>query len=332
MPRGISLHVGINEVSDDAFPGLAPLVGCEGDAEAMRDIAELKGFAPATLLQGKEAKFKTVVKNIKEAAAALHEGDIFLFTFAGHGCPTFDEDLNLVEEPDELDENIVLFDLILLDDYMRRVLWPQFRKGVRIVGVADSCHSGTSLMGVAEEESIVLTEHREITVSSGAGGVATVTDVHTVGLFSLDGESDAAHVPEFTPEGKPRWDGGPAVNARGPFRDRQLSVAEGFAHLAANKPSYDDLNIPSAEDAPDVKASVLVLGACQDKDKTRDGSPHGEFTAALLKVWDGGQFPGNYVQFRKDIEDGLPLRDPKQIPVLKQSVPPGFSAESPFTI
>lgn len=327
MARGISLHVGVNRPSASAFPGLAPLAGCENDAVSMCDIAALAGFEPATLLQGPEATLGNVVAKIEEAAVALNaepDGGTFLFTFAGHGCRVFDVDLNLGEEPDREDEALVLFDLLLLDDYVRRVLWPKFNQRVRVVGIADACHSGTSLMASI---GVVVSEHLAVTLS-GAGGVTSITE-HTVELLSVTdaGRADDLAPPAFTDESAA--DGGlPALALN--FGPREIPPGVASTHLndEANRPAYESLNIPAERDAPPGVASLLTLAACQDNETTRDGFPHGAFTAALLEVWDGGAFAGTYAEFAARIKERLP----NQTPLLTPKGEPDLRTRRPFSI
>ena len=141
MPRGISLHVGINKYSS-AFPNANPLKGCEKDANAMARIAEISGFQQRDLLLGCEATYMRVTTKIRSAAAQLEKDDIFFFSFAGHGFQ-HGEELIGGDEEDDLDETLVLFDAELFDDVFRKELWPSFKPGVRILMVADSCHSGS---------------------------------------------------------------------------------------------------------------------------------------------------------------------------------------------
>lgn len=139
MARGISLHVGINQPSS-AFPNVAMLKGCENDALAMEKIAAINGFKTRDLLLGSDATYARVTTKIRSAAAELEAGDIFLFTFAGHG---FQESDISQDEDDFLDETLLLFDVELFDDVLRKDLWPRFKPGVRVLMIADSCHSGT---------------------------------------------------------------------------------------------------------------------------------------------------------------------------------------------
>lgn len=140
MPRGISLHVGINQYSS-AFPGAGPLTGPENDAREMEKIAEANHFEVRDLLVGSDATYARVTTKIRSAAVQLEKDDIFLFTFAGHGFQRVDSGNDPDETSDGLDETILLFDVELFDDVLRQDLWPSFKPGVRVLMIADSCHS-----------------------------------------------------------------------------------------------------------------------------------------------------------------------------------------------
>lgn len=144
MTIGISVNVGLNTVTSNVFHA-APLEGCENDAAAMHDIAINNGFDPqlSTLLVGPNATLDNVVNAVTAAAEKLESGDLFLFSFAGHG--TFKIVPLSAEENDRHDESIVLADHLLIDNFWRNELWPKFKSGVRAVAVADCCHSGTVL-------------------------------------------------------------------------------------------------------------------------------------------------------------------------------------------
>ena len=143
MTRGISVNVGLNKVTSSVFHA-TELDGCENDATAMRDIAVAQHFESATLLVGPMATLDSVVNAVKSAAGKLESGDLFLFTFAGHG--TFKVVPASAEEVDKHDESIVLTDHLLIDNFWRNELWPKFKPGVRVIAVADCCHSGTVLV------------------------------------------------------------------------------------------------------------------------------------------------------------------------------------------
>jgi|SRR5688572_11346679 len=138
MPIGRSLHIGINEFSP-VFPNATVLTGAENAAREMERLAQSRGFRAERLL-GPNASYAAVIAKLLKAADDSNDGDIFLFTFCGHG--TFDTDRD-GDEDDYQDEALLLYDALLFDDELKLKIWPNFRRGVRVLMVADSCHSGT---------------------------------------------------------------------------------------------------------------------------------------------------------------------------------------------
>jgi hypothetical protein len=139
MPKGISLHVGLNLVDPNHYQGWSgPLTACEADAADMADIAKANGFTPSSLLT-KAATRQAVTGAIQRAAAQLARGDIFFLSYSGHGGHL--PDLN-GDEDDLQDETWCLYDGELLDDENYDLL-SKFAEGVRIIVLSDSCHSGT---------------------------------------------------------------------------------------------------------------------------------------------------------------------------------------------
>jgi hypothetical protein len=139
--RGLSLHVGLNEIDPKHYGSNGALNACIADAEAMKGLAEAQGFDVMGLLINGEGKRSAVIKAIAQAAKDLRSGDIFLYTYSGHGSqlPDFNKD-----ETDSFDETWCLFDGMFLDDEAYR-LWGQFREGVRIFVLLDCCHSGSAI-------------------------------------------------------------------------------------------------------------------------------------------------------------------------------------------
>ena len=145
MVRGVSLHIGINEVDASHYAGWSgTLEACERDADAMHAIATQQGFE-SSLLKTKSATRAAVIEHIKRLAGehGLRDGDIFLLTYAGHGGQVTDVD---GDEDDLKDETWCLFDGHLLDDELN-LLWADFSPGVRILLFSDSCHSGSVSKG-----------------------------------------------------------------------------------------------------------------------------------------------------------------------------------------
>lgn len=170
MAKGISLHIGINKVDPSGYPlnptyegwryavvtkeyfpvrfhgdfnigWEGPLLSCEKDAEDMRKIARSQKFK-ATILKTKNATVENVGKKIRSAAKQLAAGDIYFLTYSGHGAQV--EDLSGDEmDSDSLDETWCLYDRMFLDDELQ-ALYAKFAKGVRIIVLSDSCHSGSA--------------------------------------------------------------------------------------------------------------------------------------------------------------------------------------------
>lgn len=143
-PKAMSLHVGLNVVDQGHYlNSLVDLDFCVADADAMEQIAKDRKFKPTKLIDDKATR-KAVQDAVKEAAKKLGKGDIFLFSYAGHGgqVPDFDGDELQGPDGDTLDETLCLYDGQLIDDELHR-LWAEFAEGVRIVAVFDCCHSGS---------------------------------------------------------------------------------------------------------------------------------------------------------------------------------------------
>ena len=139
MPRGRSLHIGLDRVDPDRYDGWdGALASCEHDARDMEAIAAAQGLEP-TLLLNEEATAEAVSSAITAAASDLGRGDLFVLTYAGHGSYVRDRD---GDEPEGYDETWVLYDRQLVDDELY-ALWGEFAAGCRILVVSDSCHSGS---------------------------------------------------------------------------------------------------------------------------------------------------------------------------------------------
>ena len=156
MPKGVSLHIGLNRVDPTHYNGWSgDLAGCEFDAQDMQRVATSRGFE-AKILLTKDATAKHVIAGIEEAAKQLEQGDIFFLTNSSHGGQVPDTHH---EEEDAKDETWVLYDRQLVDDELF-ALWGKFKPGVRIIVLSDSCHSGSSTRDAVIDALVpVLNEH-----------------------------------------------------------------------------------------------------------------------------------------------------------------------------
>jgi hypothetical protein len=108
----------------------------------MAALSTEMGFELAGPLLTTKATSAKVLSEGRAAAKALAPGDSFLLTYSGHGGQV--ENTNPDDDPEEdrLDETWCLYDRELLDDELF-ALFSEFKPGVRIVVLSDSCHSGT---------------------------------------------------------------------------------------------------------------------------------------------------------------------------------------------
>ena len=148
LPRGVSIHIGLNHVDPNCYNGFdGQLDGCINDANDMKAIADSQGFQSSLMIDS-QATASAVINAIGQASQSLTSGDILLLTYSGHGG-TF-ADVN-GDEDDGQDETWVLWDRQVLDDELY-ALWSQFAAGVRIFVLSDSCHSGTVVRMMAAKE------------------------------------------------------------------------------------------------------------------------------------------------------------------------------------
>lgn len=133
-----ALCIGIND-----YPGTgSDLAGCVNDANDWADELTKRGFAVERLLDG-EATGDAMRSAMRRLITAAGYGDTVVITFSGHGTWVRDSD---GDEPDGRDEALVPYDIAahgpLLDDELYDIFSDRAR-GVRVVMVSDSCHSGT---------------------------------------------------------------------------------------------------------------------------------------------------------------------------------------------
>lgn len=134
-----ALCVGINN-----YPGTdMDLSGCVNDARDWAAALEARGFRARTLLDA-EATRKRMVESITELIAQARSGDSLVITFSGHGSYELDAE---GDEANGFDQALCPHDVntrgeALVDDDLRRMFERRAAR-VRLLLVADSCHSGS---------------------------------------------------------------------------------------------------------------------------------------------------------------------------------------------
>lgn len=156
MPNYISVHFGLNKLDAAHYTGWPLLFLCENDARDMAGIASANGFH-SNLFLSQQATSARLLGVLRNQADQLVMGDRLILTFAGHGSllPDTSQD-----EPDGLDEAWCCYDRIVRDDEIFYAL-SRFRAGVKVLVVADSCYSGSSIrFGSSERALTQVARHR----------------------------------------------------------------------------------------------------------------------------------------------------------------------------
>jgi len=133
-----ALCIGIND-----YPGTEnDLAGCVNDAHDWATALRGRGFAVGSLID-KQATGRSIREAIVALVSQARSGDLVAVQYSGHGSFVPDED---GDEPDGTDECLCPYDIrthgpITDDDLFD--LYSARPQGVRILMIADSCHSGT---------------------------------------------------------------------------------------------------------------------------------------------------------------------------------------------
>lgn len=301
MPgNGHYITIGLNSHDPVAYESNGFLSGPENDARDMASIADGLGYAGVTLLT-EAATSTAVLAELQQAAAKAEPGDLVLVTYSGHGGFVPDK---TGDEPDASDETWCLYDRQLLDDELHAA-WANFKAGVRIFVLSDSCHSGTVFKSVFAERM-----GRRINLLS---------------------DKDLADAFQWAAELSPPATAPGTIS----HKTKALSSLEASRNYRKNQGMYDQLQIGAGralQAAGGVKASAILISACQDDEKAKDGDPNSDFTAALKIVWAGGNFAGTYSAFCDAIKDaGL---HPSQNPNYETTGAPNAAFENsrPFSL
>lgn len=294
--NSIAVCIGLNSVNPAKYNNWSGnLNACEADAQTMSGIATASGFSKVIPLLTEAATRDTLLSELSSAASVLESGDIFMLSYSGHGgqMPDLNGDEN---EDDSQDETWCLYDGELVDDELFATL-QLFKKGVRIIAFADSCHSGSSLKQMTMN-AYYMSElgHTLVTPVNFSEAVKAVPQT-SVGAFKAMPDGIA------------------------------YSVYDNFRSF------YDPIlsNPAIAKAKNNIEASVLFFAACQDNQFSRDGIFNGVFTGHLRSVWNAGKFSGNYNSFAKSLRKGM---RPDQTPRFSRlgTFDKAFLSQKPFTV
>lgn len=122
------------------------LSGCINDITQIKELLSKYGFNDFTIMTDltpiKPTKYN-ILNELKNILSKSQSGDLIFFHFSGHGSYTYD---NNNDEIDRLDEMIISQDLqAIIDDELKDIITNNLPKNVTLIGLFDSCHSGTIL-------------------------------------------------------------------------------------------------------------------------------------------------------------------------------------------
>lgn len=150
------ITAGDNQVhhTDSRFSGTIAwqnLDGPENDVKSMAAVLPQFGFTEINELTGQSATRDAILAAVdKYIIAEPKAGDTVFFFYAGHGSQRYN---HLSPKIDHLDETIVPADAYkgtvdIRDKELARKFNQAIDKGVHVIAVFDSCHSGTMARGV----------------------------------------------------------------------------------------------------------------------------------------------------------------------------------------
>ncbi len=126
-----------------------PLDCCANDAQAMIDFF-VKRYNLANdqiiPMMNQNCTVDNFKSTITRYSSKLEKDDCMILFYSGHGSQVDDADRDerlQGDRNDMLDESYCFFDRMILDDEIHNALL-QFKEGVKIIMIIDSCHSGKS--------------------------------------------------------------------------------------------------------------------------------------------------------------------------------------------
>jgi hypothetical protein len=136
-----ALLIGINYINTPY-----QLTGCVNDTSRMKNLLSSYGFNDFKILTDFTTTKPTkdnILNEFKNLIVNAKSGDLLFFYYSGHGSYTIDRNN---DETDGKDEMIISSDLKgVLDDELKSILENHLAREITIIGMFDSCHSGTML-------------------------------------------------------------------------------------------------------------------------------------------------------------------------------------------
>lgn len=313
-PVGLSVHIGVDYVNADHYGSDFPLQSCVNDAQTMQGIANAIGY-DSLLLTNKEATTQNFTIFMRNAIENLYSGDSLFVTFSGHGSQTpagFES-----SESDGYDETLCFYDRMLIDDEFYALLG-QFREGVRVHLVFDSCHSGSvaKMVSVSEADAQkkvfkekTLNSIKELSVEKQSKLSPEEIDLLPISKAGIDAAIEG-NKPEMRKAAKAVTDVNNEIAKLFTELDysRKTGEAKNISEFSSiytkNQPLYDAIkNVVGSKEDQQLECLVVSLSACDDHQTTLAGSSLSLFTYNLTQAWQSGGFHGSYRDFNRMLKE-----------------------------
>ena len=142
-PQSYALHIALNKVDRNTYGKDGFLSMSETDARALMEISHYEGYEAKMALFGAAATYDRFTQEMGMIAETLPSGGQLFLTFSGHGSEV-NSKKGTTYEAKGADEALCFYDGKMVDNVLRELL-AKFKPGVRILMVADCCHSGDLL-------------------------------------------------------------------------------------------------------------------------------------------------------------------------------------------
>jgi len=326
--RTFAVLVGVADYPNSPLP--------RTDEDASRIARALQAHVPGDRLQmhlllNQQATQSNVRRALTQVAQQATRDDQIIFFFSGHGTPVADRN---GDEPDDVDEALVLIDGNLIDDELAAILEATPAKAMIAI---DACFSGGFLfdVGNAKGRMTLLSSDEDLTsaVPSNAGGYLSLAlaealegqadgAANGVRGQARDGELSALEIEVFI---RRRASEMPQVEASDAnsrtvgfqFIDvKRTDLTPGHVFVALNT-GGDDLQVPAQEDCDELPYEN-PYGDPNQVDRANDEAPEGNVIADIESVQlqgtaDFSQLPniGDYqlVAGRRYLIETYDLRD-----------------------
>ncbi len=253
MPKGYSLHIGVNEVDLNHYQKITTLRGAVNDAVDLEKIAREKfGYTTHAIFKNQTATSTNVLEAFTKLSQILQAGDILLVTYSGHGSLIKDPFYEEKNEEEVMDQTWCLYDRQLIDDEIFEA-FSKFRAGLRILVISDSCHSGSVTREILPQGENEITSEIMRPEDPQAQKMMEEFDL-LVRELPLK-TSTKIHEKNFETIYKP-------------IQKRMIDL-----------PDKDSIG-----------AAVKLFSACQDMQVAFDGKKNGRFTTVLKKILDGAHW------------------------------------------